>query len=559
MKVKFLHIALIICLSSVVYFNSLKAPFQFDDLFTIAQNPSIRSLDLISDSFALLSADFFARPVLYLTLKINYYFGGIDTPGYHLFNVSLHIGISILIYVFVSAIVKQTYTKEYKHLPLFSSLIFAVHPINTEAVTYIISRSILLSTFFGLLMMLFFIKGMEAINKRQEARGKRQEARGKKQETRDKRQDSFLLLTSYFLLLASCLCLILSLGSREDAAIFPILLIIYYYFFLKPQDIAIISKKNIGIFAIVLLVVLAYPLTRYIIKGGMGISENMKDFTPLTYFMTEINVIVYYYIRTILFPFNFNIDPDIRAFSGVDTSTVFTIFFIFFLFFVFRKYRILFFSLLWFFITLTPTSSIIPLLDAAAEHRVYLPMVGGAIFIAGCLSKLRVQSFELRVKSQKLSVTLICLVILFFSIGVIKRNYVWKSAVSIWEDAARKSPFKARVYNALGLAYQREKGDSEKALEHYNMAIAIQPLYADARINKGVTLIKQEKLEYALSEFNMALILKPNSPEIHNNMGIIYSKKGDLNRAVEEFQLALKINPNYEEARKNLQTVLNRQ
>jgi hypothetical protein len=348
-------IFIITSLIIIIYYNTITSPFNFDDEPAIIDNESIRSLNNIPNRLT----NIFGRPVLYTTFTLNYYIGGLEPIGYHIVNIGLHIAVSILIYLIVWHTVIPPTPPLLKGgrgdlAPFLSALIFAVHPINTESVTYIVSRSSLLSAFFYLLSLLMFIKA----NKE---RGKGKGARGK-------------ILSSVFCLLSSVFFFILALGSKEDAVTLPAILLLYHFFFISEEKtLKDYTKRYRWLILSFSILAISYPFLRYMRLGMIGVSEAEKIFTPFTYLITGIKVSVYYYMKLLLLPLNLNIDPDIRPLQFPNLSVVSALFIIIVLIIiVFRKRHGIFsFSILWYFITLLPTTSIFPLNDIASEHRVY--------------------------------------------------------------------------------------------------------------------------------------------------------------------------------------------
>jgi tetratricopeptide (TPR) repeat protein len=562
-----------------IYLNTLKNAFQFDDIIHISNNERIKELSHLPE----ILTEVFSRPILFATFTINYYISGSSTESYHVVNILLHIGVSILIYFILLNTVKiyethmsQRDTKNDEsviasqkrsnlkskiprsarndregvfsgeksvshYTPFLSAIIFAIHPINTESVTYIMSRSSILSTFFYLLSILMFIKGIET---RFFASLRMTESEGHRN---DKSHFIFYILAILFFIFA--------LGSKEDAVTLPIIALFCYLFFLSNRKDALNPSGNqLKIILLFIIIISIYPLVRYIKLGAIGSDEASGIYTPFTYLLTEFNVIIFYYLKLLFLPINLNVDPDIRpVISLFNLSTLTSLLVIFLMvisaFKFFKKDPLISFSIVWFFVTLTPTSSIFPLLDPAAEHRVYLAAIGFTIFLARIISKIQP-------KNIYIVPCLLAIILLSFSLCTIKRNFIWENRVSLWEDAVSKSPSKARTHAALGLALQEEKGLLDEAIRQYRIALGIKPLYFDALNNLGIALDMKGDIDGALQKYELALLLKPNSPELHNNVAIIYAKKGEMEKAVEGFKKALEIAPNYTKARKNLEIAL---
>ncbi len=428
------------------------------------------------------------------------------------------------------------------HIPFLSALIFALHPINTESVTYIISRSSILSAFFYLLSLLMFIKGNED---------------SRIQGFKGSRFSRFIFFT------LSLFFFILALGSKEDAVTLPIIILFYYLFFVSASRNRLNpTGNNLKVILIFIPLASIYPVARYLKFGMIGTGEAIGVYTPFTYLLTEVNVIVFYYLKLLFIPINLNVDPDIRPIISLFSLSTLTALLIISLMIIlafkfFKKDPLISFSIVWFFVTLLPTSSIFPLWDAVAEHRAYLSSIGFSIFLAQVIGRIGTKTrFFAPLRMTGLVPCLFIIVLMSFSLCTIKRNFVWKDMVSLWEDAVRKSPAKARPHAALGLAYNEEKGLIDEAIRQYRIALGIKPFYLDAMINMGVALSMKGDIDGAMRKYEIALMIKPDSPELHNNIGIIYAQKGEKDKAIDEFKRTLTLAPNYLKARRNLEIAL---
>lgn len=160
------------------------------------------------------------------------------------------------------------------------------------------------------------------------------------------------------------------------------------------------------------------------------------------------------------------------------------------------------------------------------------------------------------VRMTNLVPCLFIIILLSFSLCTIKRNFIWKDRVSLWEDTVKKSPLKARPHAVLGLAYNHEKGLIDDAIRQYRIALGIKPFFFDALNNLGIALDMKGDLDGAMQKYQIAAMMKPDSTEIHNNIAIIYAKKGEIGKAAAEFKRSLEIAPDYIKAKKNLEMLL---
>ncbi|MEW5949629.1 MAG: hypothetical protein AB1711_09510 [Thermodesulfobacteriota bacterium] len=361
-----LAILLISISGLLVYSNSLDCSFHFDDIRAIVENYAIHRVDL-REIFATSS-----RPILDVTLAINYALGGLNVFGYHLVNLALHIANGIMIYFILSwtanlPSVRDIYQGQAYRIALYASLLFMVHPIQTQAVTYIISRSEVLASSFYLLTLLLIIKAFQV-----------------------KKKGPYLTGA----LISSCL----GMGTKQIVATLPLALVIYDFYFLSDGDWKILKshyKIHLAMFSTLVIVLFLniLNLEKFIsFDYTKGVPVPLDEpVTSFQYFLTQLHVIPYY-IRLLFLPVGLNLDYDWPIVRSVDGLTV-----LFFLFLValiiigiamFRRSRLFSFSIIWFFVTLSVTSSFIVIYDPIFEHRLYLPSVGFVTIIALLISRI---------------------------------------------------------------------------------------------------------------------------------------------------------------------------
>lgn len=376
-----LAIFLISAIATIIYSNSFDCSFHFDDQHAIIENYAIHRFDL-KEIFV--SSN---RPILDITLAVNYYFGKLNVFGYHLVNLLLHISNGIMLYfiLFQTAnlsSMKEKYGQRAYRIALYASLIFIAHPIQTQAVTYIISRSSVLSTTFYLLAFILFIRA----------------------ESLEQRAKNFTLFAPRSLLLLgafffSCL----GMGTKQIVVTLPLMLLIYDFFFLSDGDFKGLKRRYL--FHPAMFSTMA--VTIYLSASGL---QNFVSFdyakgvqmpfgepvTSFQYFMTQLHVIPYY-IKLLFIPTNLNLDYSWPITRYLDLTTV--IFFILLSsiasisIWTYRKARLVSFAIAWFFVTLSVTSSFVVIYDVIFEHRLYLPSTGFALFIAVMITRISMLKF----------------------------------------------------------------------------------------------------------------------------------------------------------------------
>ena len=522
-------------LGILIYSNVLNSPFIFDDEMYITDNYQIRDISNLLNDFS------GTRYIGFLSFAINYYFGGLNTFGYHLVNVIIHILNAILVYFLVSLTFKTGIgigkgmgkDKDISSpIPLpdfiaFSvSLIFLVHPIQTQAVSYITQRFTSLATFFYLLALVLYIK----------ARLKGTEAKRLK--------GRFNLFPFSPLYLLSLFSAVLAMKTKEISFTLPFVIFLYEFTFFSNQGLRI--KSRLLYLLPFLLTLLIIPLTFLWAQNIGGVAPahdvgemimklqllEMKDLSRYTYLMTQFRVIITY-MRLLILPVNQIFEYDFPLSKSLfEPSTFISVLFILStLVFTIHLYvqslkkdnglrKIISFGILWFFITLSIESSIISIKDVIFEHRLYLPSVG---FILSATTSLfyGFGYLEKRLNRPLWNHVLATVIIAAFvlSFATYKRNILWSDSYLMHLDNVNKAPNRAVPHNNLGNAYN-SKGQYDRAIEDFKKAIALDP--------------------------NLVLA--------YNNRGIAYALSGNMGRAISDFQKACDLG--FEMGCKNLQKAL---
>ena len=383
-------IFLITAIAAVIYSNSFDCSFHFDDQHAIVENYAIHRFD-VKQIFSS------SRPILELTLAVNYYFGKLDVFGYHLVNLLLHISNGIMLYFILLwtanlPSMKEKYGQRAYRIALYASLIFIAHPIQTQAVTYIISRSSVLATTFYLLSLFLFIKAFQKSSKLKAQSSKGENPKPETRNSKLKTQNSKFYLASAFL--ASCL----GMGTKQIAATLPLILLVYDFYFISNGNWKTLKnhyKIHIAMFCTIGIAVhLSISGLQKFVSFDYAKGVEMPFGEPVTsfqYFMTQLHVIPYY-IKLLFIPTNLNLDYDWPITMHLDITTVLFFFLLAaiagFGIWAYRRAKLLSFSIIWFFVTLSVTSSFVVIYDVIFEHRLYLPSIGFAIFAALLISKI---------------------------------------------------------------------------------------------------------------------------------------------------------------------------
>ena len=425
---------------AVVYLNSFRGVFQFDDYNVIVDSAGVHSWGAF-----LAGLPGGIRPLLKFTYTLNWT-SGLGLFGFHLVNVTLHAANAVMLFFLAARIGAPSASRFAALLP---ALLFAVHPVQTEAVTYISGRSVSLMAFFYLGSLLVYLRGRE--------------------------RESRLLLHA-----ASPILFLLAVASKEVALTLPFALVLCEAARRERKG----WKEALRAQAVhwTLLCSLA---VLFLAHSGYGrLLEACFDIRgAASNLLTQLHGIAYLLSRLVR-PHDLNIDPDLPVFSGWAHVQLPEALLLAALlaagFFGLSKRSPAGFGILWFFLHLVPTNSFIPRLDVANERQLYLASWGLFAVLATGADLLRE-----RWGARRITAVVAVLVIALGALTV-SRNAVYRSEIALWEDTVRKSPGKARVWNNLGYAYD-QAGRLRDAEAAYLQALAIDPGYALARGNlKGL-------------------------------------------------------------------------
>lgn len=560
---------LIALVGLVAYSNTFSAPFQWDDKHYIAENPIVQDIGYFANPLRAKGLSLYGalkgRYVGYLTFALNYRLHGIDVEGYHVFNLAIHILNGIVVFYLLRltlrtpALLNSRLAEQADYIALFTALLFVSHPLQTEAVTYVFQRLASLAALFYMGSLALYARWRLT---------PLQSGKGVLCLFRSGRGHPVLYLLSV-------LCAILAMKTKENAFTLPVVIALYEAVFFTsprplphPHPLSLWERVAGGrVRGYRLLPLLPFALTMLIVPvsllgietpageiiGGIGpATRGSEELTRGEYLFTELRVIVTY-IRLLFVPVGQNVDHDYPVYGSLWNPQVFlSLLFILSLFAaaLFMLYasrskpalRLPAFGLLWFFITLSVESSLIPIPMVINEYRAYLPSAG--FFMAA------VSGLYLTGGIRKAAAALLVIATVVFSAATFKRNGLWASETALWEDAVRKSPLKARPHNNLGLGYI-EAGLGEKAEREFKTALLLRPDYAMAHYNLALDYKNSGRREEAIGHFEEGLRLMPDA-EAHNNLGALYGAKGMGETAAGHYMAAIKLKPDFAEAHFNL-------
>jgi len=549
-----------------IYANTFDSSWHFDDEPNILDNKPLHLTEL---SWQNIKGTFFAgsysgrlyRPVACLSFALNYYFGRDNVFGYHLVNISIHVLACLFLFLFIYhtlnlPILRARYGPQSYFIALLASTLWAINPIQTQAITYIVQRMASMAGMFYIISIYFYLKG------------------------RTSEQNAVKAIFYLLCFIAGAF----SFGSKENAAILPISIFLFDLFLIQG-----LTKENVKKNLLFLLLVVLIPLgLALILKGPSIFSAKIlsgyegRGFTLFERVLTEPRIILFY-ITLLLYPM-----PDRLCITHhipishnlIDPPT--TIIAISIILIILgaavlksKKWPLISYCVIFFFLNHLLESSIFPL-ELIFEHRNYIPSMLFFVPISILLLK-AIQFFSYKRSMQVILCAFIILVLIAQGHSTFMRNFIWKTEESLWLDAVDKSPDLPRAHHNLGKYYgdtgQLEKAiaeykeavklkrgshaqthhlthfnlaliyvsnnEEDKAIDHLHKAIAIFPRYAEAYNNLSIIVAKRGKYDEAYNLLITSLTYNRNSSQAHNNLGYILLKKNRIEEAILEFKKAL--------------------
>jgi len=572
------------------YHNSLNGPLIYDDLPAIRENPLIRTLwppwHVLSPPPNSTLMHEVGRPTTILSLAINYAAGGLNVRGYHVFNVGVHLLAALALYgvvrrTLLGPALRARYGMDASSLALAVALIWVVHPLATESVTYTIQRT-------ESLMGLFLLSTLYAVILAADSK------------------------TPGGWYAAAVVCCALGMGSKEVMAVAPLVILAYDRLFLSPSFREALRRRG-GLYATFVALVALAVLASHRYRSGRSRFDVTESWD---YLKTQSGVIVHY-VRLAFWPDQLVADySDWRlasSFVSVLPAAIVVIALLAGTAWAFHRGLPVAFLGVWFFLILAPTSSFLPLIkEIVAERRMYLPLaalialvvIGGHTVIRAHWSRLgwpiRWQRF--------VEAGVVVVVVATLAQVTVARNEDYRSTTAFWTDVIAKRPNNARAHLNLG-DYLYKQGRAGEALGHFREAVRINPAYADAHYGLGTVLASQGKLtdavasyeeairinrtleknpalardirvnpsyawayinlgnaraaqgkpDEAIANYTEAIRLRPGETLAHNNLGSVLVNQGKLADATTHYAEALRLNPNDALTHTNLGSLLARQ
>ncbi len=488
----------IIILGAICYLNSLKGSFIWDDEYLIQANPRIKSLSNIGKLF---TGDIGAgtgqksssyRPLQMMTYMLDYSVWRQNIVGYHLTNVLIHIGATLGIFALVYLLFSDFL------LAILTAVFFEIHPIHTEAVSYIAGRADPLSLLFIVLAFIAYL------NKRKEKN------------------------TFSFIALVICYCA--ALLSREGSIIFPCLLLLYHFVFKE--------KIKLKRFWAVVIISTIYILLR---------STVLKPFHPeFVYSSTLLQrlpgsfLAAAEYLKLLIAPFNLHMEYGISWFPYTHPEVILgfliTAAAIIWAIRSLKTNKVVSFAILWFFVGLLPVANLYPVQVYMAEHWLYLPSIG--FFLLAAHEGL---VFYRKPQLSRTVLTVAIVAGLFYAVRTIQQNRYWSEPLYFYERTLKYTT-SPRILNGLGMEYMH-MGRNSEAAELFKKANESDKRFVNSQDNLGMSYLNSGHIEEAIALFQDAIKRDPKDSGSYYNLGNAYLRQGKYAEAIEYDKKALELNP----------------
>ena len=578
----------LVAFGAAAYFNSLRGPFVFDDKAAIEENHAIRRFWPLGP---ILSGP---RPVTDLTFAANYAIGRLHVTGYHLVNLAVHILAALTLF----GIVRRTlslppladrFGSAASALALAVALLWMVHPLQTESVTYMVQRAESLMGLLYLLTLYCAIRGFFSPSHRG---------------------------PWHAAAVAACA---VGMGVKPVMVSAPLVILVYDRLFVAPSLKAALRRSGrlyLGLAATWLI--LAFLVTRNPAEPTAGFG--MESLTPWQYARTQFGVIVHYLALSfrpwpLCLDYGWPVAWDlwdilppallVLALAGATIACL-------------RRASPLAFPGAWFFFILAPTSSIMPIHDLCVEHRMYLPLAAVIVAVVTGAYALGRRALEIvlpagqRESGRRLGTAVAaisCLVVVGFLGGLtFLRNQFYENEATLWKDVTIHQPRNARAFFNLGCALVRqsrneeaipyllhaleikqgypatrnnlgltltekgrgathnelgialsELGRYDEAMGHFVEGMALQPNDSSAQCHFGNTLVALGKTPEAIAHYRKAIQLKPEFADAHYDLARALAELGRPDEAITEYEEALRLAPDNGQAHNNLGRLLSLQ
>lgn len=518
-------------LGVALYQSGFDAPWYLDDGNNIVHNPLIKDLE---KTFA---GIFRPRGVANFTFAVNYYFAGMSPYWFRLTNVAFHIGAALLVWRLLARFYPLAFVS------LCGGLLFLVHPLQTQAVTYVVQRMAGMAAFFFLLSVYLYLRARE----------------------------SGELQRRFYWYAGALLCAFFAIWTKQNTIVLPVVILLVDYALIDQQNFSLKRSlwRALPFLVLSFMAILqqfhAAPETLAIMNGegaqagGIltagegpafgheGAARGLWDAMPLRYFATQV-IVCWLYVKLFFLPYGQMLDyyGTVSIVSNLFNFKTFAAaggwIILFATIYYYRLWnRRVAFAFAWIILTLALESSFIPL-DPVFEHRMYLPLFGAII--------VSYELFFCRIP-PRVAGGLAVVILLIFSVLTVQRNALWANPLAFWHDNAKKGPDGTRVMTILAKIYL-DRGDFTHAEEWYTKAVNNERFNPDplAKIRISYPLdalgsirLQQGRPDEAQAFYERALQSNPQNAYASANLGRLLLESGQEEKGIALLEQAFKIDP----------------
>ncbi len=495
-------------LGSLAYFNVLNGPFLFDDEHFIEKNVMIRNLKNIPDIYsssvtegAAIKGNFY-RPNQQMGYALLYNYFGLDPMPYHLVSILLHILNAFLLFLLILRIGFS------RTGAMIAAVFWLLHPIQTEAISYISGLADPLGFFFTLSGMHLFLVYI-------------------------------LKRPSIWVLSASVVLFILALATKENQVVFMPLSFLLLFYLIKTGQVKWSARLLIpvDIFIVIAVFYLYFKFRVFNFSDGIGLADQINIYTEHLYIRIYTFISVLWdYVKMIFFPLDLNYEKPYLAYASLWTwRAAFGLFLISSLiasFVYVRRMPELFLALAWFFIGLAPYTGTVPLNAMFLEHWLYIPLAGIAILLASLYGKLK------QGVGKTIFLTFFALLMILYGLRTYMRNTEWADIEKFYLNELKYTDSSIRIYNNLGMYYADNQND-EKAIYYYQKSIDAGNWFPQPHHNLSNLYLKQGDTLLALNELQFALEIDPQFAYSLLRLSEVYQSGGQSLKAMDAYELYL--------------------
>lgn len=536
-RTRLLHLGIVAAAAAAVYSNTFAVPFQFDDSLHVARNPAVRDLGTF-----LASPHPARRWVAYLTFALNGSVHGLSVAGYHAVNLAIHVATGACVYLLALLVARRA------RFPadggpgaplaaLVAAVLFVVHPVQTQAVTYVVQRMASLAALLYVGAVLCHAHGALAASGRARAAFRA----------------------------ASVALAVLAVLTKEHAVTVPAAAAVL--------DLAVLPgrhRERAARLAPLALAALAAAVP-ILLPGGL-LGGTVREFAQSapggagppsrgSYLVSQVPVLVAY-LRLLVLPVGQTVDHDVPLrTSPLDPAVLGSAALLLLALGVPAALawrararsgasRVVLLAVGWFVVALS-VESVVPLADLLVEHRLYLPSVGPCV-LAGAAAAAAVQ----RARSRRLALAAVALPLAVLAGAAHARNRVWRDPWTLWSDAREKAPGSSRPPVWLGQLLL-ERGDVEGAARLFEVAVGLRPVLPHQFHNLAVAYWRLGRREEAERAFRRALSLPVGTaPGTRAALGLLLLEQDRIAEACPLFEEEVAVDPANVQARENHGTCL---